>query len=153
MESLLRNLRLSIRQLRRQPGLSLAVILTLGLAIGANTAIFSFVNALLIRPFPFRDPDQLVKIESLRGGQPGKLSLREIVDLQEQSAALEDIAVHGNSAGGYNFSGEGKPEEWKTMLSSGDLFRVLGAPFALGSAWPQTLDKNYDSRVVLTYDV
>jgi len=55
METVLRNLRLSFRQIRRQPGLALAVILTLGMAIGATTAVFSFVNALLLHPFPFRD--------------------------------------------------------------------------------------------------
>jgi len=153
METLLRNLRIGLRQIRRQPGLSTAVILTLGLAIGANTAIFSFVNALLIRPFPFRDPDQLVKIESIRGGQPGKLSVREILDIQEQSTMLEAVAAHTNSAGGYNFSGEGKPEEWRTTLATGNLFEVLGAPLALGSTWPQLLDSIRDSRVVLTYGV
>ena len=153
METLLRDLRMSLRQFRRQPGLTLAVLLTLGLAIGANTAIFSFVNALLIRPFPFRDPDQLVKVESLRGGQPGKLSLREILDIQGQSTTLESIAAHTNSAGGYNFSGEGRAEEWKTVLSTGNLFSVLGAPLAIGDAWPQSLDKTRDSRVVITYGV
>ena len=107
METIRRNLIISLRQFRRQPGLSAAILLTLGLAIGANTAIFSFVNALLIRPFPFRDPDQLVKIEAMRGGQPGKLSIREIRDIQEQATMLEAIAAHTNSAGGYNFSGEG----------------------------------------------
>ncbi len=153
METLLRDLRMSFRQFRRQPGLTLGVLLTLGLAIGANTAIFSFVNALLIRPFPFRDPDQLVKVESLRGGQPGKLSLREILDIQEQSTTLESIAAHTNSAGGYNFSGEGRAEEWRTVLSTGNLFSVLGAPLAIGDAWPQSLDKTRDSRVVITYGV
>jgi hypothetical protein len=64
------NLRSAVRQLRGHPAFTAAVILTLGLGIGANTAIFSFVNALLIRPFPFRDPDQLVEIHSLRGGRP-----------------------------------------------------------------------------------
>jgi putative ABC transport system permease protein len=59
---LLRDLRFSLRQIHRQPGLAAAVILTLGLAIGANTAVFSFVNALLLHPFPFRDPDQLFEI-------------------------------------------------------------------------------------------
>src|ERR1041385_9465014 len=122
MESLLRNLRLSLRQIHRRPGFAAAILLTLGLAIGANTAIFSFVNALLIRPFPFRDPDQLIKIEAMRGGQPGKLSIREIRDIQEQATMLEAIAAHTNSAGGYNFSGEGKPEEWRTTLATGNLF-------------------------------
>src|ERR1044071_2925136 len=99
MEAFRRNLYYGIRQFRRQPGLSAAIILTLGLAIGANTAIFSFVNALLIRPFPFRDPDQFVKIEAVRGGQPGKLSIREILDIHQQATMLEAIAAHTNSAG------------------------------------------------------
>jgi putative ABC transport system permease protein len=154
METIRRNVVISLRQFRRQPGLSAAIILTLGLAIGANTAIFSFVNALLIRPFPFRDSDQLVKIESMRGGQPGKLSGREILDIQEQATMLEAIAAHTNSAGGYNFSGEGRPEEWKTTLATGNVFEVLGAPLALGSSWPQPLDRTPDGRqVVLTYGV
>jgi hypothetical protein len=153
METLRRNLALSLRQIRRQPGLSTAVILTLGLAIGANTAIFSFVNALLIRPFPFRDSDQLVKIEAFRGGQAGKLSIREILDIQEQATMLEAIAAHTNSAGGYNFSGQGKPEEWRTTLTTGNLFDLLGVPLALGSTWPQLLDRTRDARVVLTYGV
>jgi hypothetical protein len=56
MEILVRNFKLSLRQIQRQPGVSISVIVTLGVAIGATTAIFSFVNALLLRPFPFRDP-------------------------------------------------------------------------------------------------
>src|ERR1044071_8490276 len=107
MEAFRRNLYYGIRQFRRQPGLSAAIILTLGLAIGANTAIFSFVNALLIRPFPFRDPDQLVEIRAVRGGQLSKLSVREILDIQQQSTTLENIALHTGDAGGYNFSGDG----------------------------------------------
>jgi putative ABC transport system permease protein len=153
MEALSRNLRLSIRQIRRQPGFAAAVVLTLALAIGANTAIFSFVNALLIRPFPFREADQLVEIRSMRGGQPGRLSIREILDIQQQATSIEAIAAHTNSAGGYNFSGEGRPEEWKTILTTGNLFDVLGAPLALGGTWPQPLDRTRDARVVLTYGV
>ena len=75
MHTLRRNLLFSLRQIRRQPGLSATIILTLGLALGANAAVFSFVNA-LIRPFPFRDSDRLVLVESVRGGQPGKLNAR-----------------------------------------------------------------------------
>ena len=152
-DSFSRNLRLSLRQIRRRPGFAAAIILTLGLAIGANTAIFSFVNALLIRPFPFRDPGQLVEIHSIRGGQPGKLSIREILDIQEQTTILESIAAHTNSSGGYNFGGEGRPEEWKTILTTGNLFEVLGVPLALGEKWPQPHDRTRDYRVILTYGV
>jgi hypothetical protein len=88
MESLRRHLIYAFRQFRRQPAMAATVILTLGLAVGASTAIFSFVNALLIRPFPFRDAEQLVEIRSVRGGQLGKLSMVEIVDIREQITVL-----------------------------------------------------------------
>src|SRR5918995_4356451 len=144
------NLRLGLRQIRRRPVFAATIVLTLGLAIGANTAIFSFVNALLIRPFPFRDPDQLVEIRSIRGGQRGALAMREILDMQEQLTTLESMAAHTGDSGGYNFSGGGgaKPEEWKTILTTANLFEVLGVPLALGAAWPQPLDKTRDYRVI-----
>ena len=153
METFFRNVTFGLRQIRRQPAFSFTVILTLGLAIGANTAIFSFVNALLIRPFPFRDPDQLVESRSVRGGQTGKLSIREILDIQEQAPSVEDIAAHTGSEGGYNYSGEGKPEEWTTILTTGNLFDVLGTPLAIGAQWPQIVDRQRDYRVILTHNV
>jgi hypothetical protein len=118
MDSLRRHIRYAFRQVYRQPGLALTVVLTLGLAVGANTAIFSFVNALLIRPFPFRDPDQLVEIHSMRGGQQGKMSMVEVLDIKEQVSVLEGIAAHSGGAGGYNYSGEGRPEEWRAVLTT-----------------------------------
>jgi putative ABC transport system permease protein len=154
LDSLARNLRLSLRQIRRRPGFAATVILTLGLAIGANTAIFSFVNALLIRPFPFGDPEQLVEIRSIRGGQMGKLSMLEILDIQAQATTLESIAAHTGDAGGYNYSGDGgKPEEWKAILTTGNLFEVLGVPLTIGAKWPQPLDRSRDYRVILSYGV
>jgi len=89
---LFQHLRLSFRQIRLHPGLAASVILTLALAIGANTAVFSFVNALLLHPFPFRDSDQLVEIHSMRGGQPGRISMRELLDIKEQVPELDGIA-------------------------------------------------------------
>jgi putative ABC transport system permease protein len=124
-------------------------VVTLGLAIGATTAIFSFVNALLIRPFPFRDPDQLIEIRSLRGGQPGRLSMAEIVDIREQIGGIAAIAAHTGDAGGYNYSGNGgKPEEWKAILTTGNLFEVLGVPLAVGAPWPPAVDRTRDYRVI-----
>jgi len=153
METVLRNLRLSFRQIRRQPGLALAVILTLGMAIGATTAVFSFVNALLLHPFPFRDPEQLVEIYSLRGGQPGRLSMRELLDIQEQVRVLDGIAGRTTGFAGYNFSGVGRPQEWKTVLITGNLFDVLGVPLAIGNKWPASADRSRDYRVILSYGI
>lgn len=147
------NLKLALRQIRRQPGPALTVIVTLALAIGASTAIFSFVNALLIRPFPFRDPEQLVEIRSIRGGQPGKLSMVEILDIKEQAASLESIAAHTTGQGGYNYSGDGRPEEWPTILTTGNLFEVLGLPLVAGAPWPEPVDRQRDFKVILSHGV
>jgi putative ABC transport system permease protein len=153
MDTVLRNLRIGLRQLWRQPLFTGTVVVTLVVAIAANTAIFSFVNALLIRPFPFRDPDQLVQIRSVRGGQLGMLSMREVLDLKEQLPVLEDIAAHSSSEGGYNYSGEGHPQEWKTILTTGNLFEVLGTPLQLGNKWPDHDDRERDYRVILSHEV
>jgi len=153
MDSLGRNLRYALRQIPHQPALAVSVVLTLGLAIGANTAIFSFVNALLIRPFPFQDPDQLVEIHSVRGGQPGKLSMREVLDIREQVSILQNVAAHTGGAGGYNYGGEGQPQEWRAILITGNLFEVLGVPLALGAAWPEHANREREFRVILSYAV
>lgn len=147
--------KVAVRQFRTQPGVTASVIVTLALATGANTAIFSFVNALLLKPFPFRDPDRLVEIYSLRGGQRGKLSMREVLDIQERIASIESIAAHTGSAGGYNYSGNGggRPEEWRAILTTGNLMDVLGVPLALGGQWPQHSNRDRDFRVILTHAV
>jgi putative ABC transport system permease protein len=133
--------------------LSATVVITLALAIGANTAIFSFVNALLIRPFPFADPDQLVEIHSVRGGQQGKLSMREVLDIREHIGILSDVAAHSGGAGGYNFGGAGKAEEWRAVLTTGNLFEVLGVPLEMGAKWPDAANRERDYRVILSHGV
>jgi len=144
METVLRNIRLTFRQAVRQPGFSVTVVVTLSLAIAANTAIFSFVNALLIRPFPFRNPDQLVQIRSVRSGQLGMLSMREVLDIREQVSSVDAVAAHTSDFGGYNYSGAGKPQEWKAILTTGNLFEVLGIPLQLGNKWPDHGDRERD---------
>ena len=150
---LFQHLRLSFRQIRLHPGLAASVILTLALAIGANTAVFSFVNALLLHPFPFRDSDQLVEIHSMRGGQPGRISMRELLDIKEQVPVLDGIAGRTAGFGGYNFSGTGKPQEWLAVLNTGNLFEVLGVPLAIGNTWPENADRIRYNRVVISYGV
>ena len=141
----------AIRGLIRQPGLTASVVATLALAIGSATAIFGFVNTLLLRPFPFREPEQLVEIRTVRGGEAGKLSMAEVEDLRREIPTLAAIAAHTGSAGGYNFSGEGRPEEWKAILTTGNLFEVLGTPLTLGGTWPVDMDRNRGYRVILSH--
>jgi hypothetical protein len=81
----------------KKPGFTVVVALTLALGIGANTAIFSFVNALLLRPLPYRDADRLVRIATLRGDEEGRLSMLELTDLREHTRVFEGIAEASSS--------------------------------------------------------
>jgi hypothetical protein len=79
------------------------------------------------------------------------LSMREILDIRESVSCLEATAAHTSDFGGYNYSGEGKPQEWKAILTTGNLFDVLGVPLNVGNKWPDQSDRERDYRVILTY--
>jgi putative ABC transport system permease protein len=79
--------------------------------------------------------------------------MREILDIQEQVPSIGEIAARTGSEGGYNFSGDGRPEEWKTVLATGNLFSVLGVPLSYGRRWPARANRDRDFRVILTYGV
>jgi predicted permease len=145
-------IRSALRNVVRQPGVSLVVVVTLALAIGANTAIASFVAGILLARPPYREPERLVRLESLRGGEAGEVSLREVSDFEEQLEAFSGIAVHSGDAG-YNVSGEGRPEELPAILTSGNLFEVLGVPFLHGGPWPAEYDRKRNHSVVLSHGV
>jgi hypothetical protein len=68
----------------------------------------------------------------------------EVLGIKEQVSILDDIAAHSGGAGGYNYSGsgEGKPEEWRAVLTTGNLFEVLGVPFEVGGPWPARVDRD-----------
>src|SRR5690348_16856543 len=95
MDSLLQDIRFGIRTLLKRPGFTAVVVLTLGLGIGANTLIFSVVNAVLLRPLPYKDPDRLVSIfgqNVARGVSSGGVSQLDLVDWKEQNSVFESIA-------------------------------------------------------------
>src|SRR4051794_22704595 len=92
MYSFLRNLRIAFRQLRKSPGLSLTVVLTLALGIGGTTAIFSLVEGILLRPLPFNDPDRLVLLGDHLGDGPNlPVTAREIVTYTKTSNAFSSL--------------------------------------------------------------
>ncbi|MCG8604127.1 ABC transporter permease, partial [bacterium] len=151
MDSILKDLRFAIRVLRKRPGFSLVIILTLALAIGVNTAIFSFVNAILLRPLPYTQPDQLVILETQRGDEKGDLSLRDVRDILEETTIFDDIAVFGSSSA-YNISGDGRqPDELPATLCSSNLFDVLGVEESIGGVWPEEFDHKRNHSIVLTH--
>lgn len=142
--------RLTLRSFRRKPSFAAIAIVTLALGIGPNTAIFSAVYALLFRPLPFPDADRLVRLESLRGGEPGSLSYREVQDMRELGRVFEDVAKYTDQ-GQYNASGDGRPEELVSTITTQNLFSVLGVPLLLGTPWSATLDHTRDFKVVISH--
>ena len=124
-------LRQGFRRVRHQPVFAACVIAVFALAIGANTAMFAIVDAILIRPLPFADPDRLITFTIVRPGtdrQP--LSLPDVTDFQESSRTLDGVTtMFGWSA---NVTGSGDAERLSGMRVSADYFAITGATVALG---------------------
>lgn len=149
MSDLLLECRHACRRLLRRPGFTLLIVLTLGVAVGASATIFGAVQALLLRPFPFADPDRLVRVSSLKGGQDGPLSVPEL----EELAALDVVeAVAGfTDQGLYNASGFGAPEELQATIATANIFDVLGVPLLVGAPWPASYDRSRQFALVISH--
>lgn len=126
------DLRFGARMLVKQPGFSLIAVLTLSLGIGANTAIFSIVNAVLLRPLPYQVPERLVSVqESFSPGRGITVSYPNFADWQTRQTVFEGIsAVRGNES--FNFTGTGEPERLSGRLVSAAFLATLGIQPQLG---------------------
>lgn len=135
-----------VRGLRRQPAFTLGVVLILALAIGANTAMFALVHAILIRPLPLADPDRVVTFSIVRPGTDRyPLSLLDVADFKSSSRTLESAAsLFGWSA---NVTGSGDAERLTGMRVSADYFEVTGAQVQLGRPL-QTGDESRPSALI-----
>ena len=152
VDALRQDLRYAIRQLVRSPGFTVVAVLTLGLGIGANTAIFSVVNAVLLRPLPYPEPSRLVSVAERRpNGAPGSVSYQNFLDWRKD-AALESMALFRTQS--YNVGGADRPERIAGALVSAEYFRVLGLSPAEGRFFLQGEDTPGRDRVaVISYGV
>jgi predicted permease len=146
---MLTDLRYALRTLAARPGFTATVVLTLGLGIGASTAIFSAVNGLLLRQPPFAEPDRLVRISAVRGGEAGPLAVPEFDDLRALPV-LADAAMYTEQAK-YNASGFGAPEELAATIANHNLFRVLGVAPLVGDTFPAALDRTRGFGLVISH--
>lgn len=136
MSSLLQDAAFALRQARSRPGFTLTVVPVLALGLGANAAIFSVVNAVLLHPLPYPDPDRLVLLFERdvlqEGGGPNVVSIPNFLDWQAQSRSFEHMAA----ARGYEFNLGGDrafvPERTQGAAGSWSLFRALGVHPFLG---------------------
>jgi putative ABC transport system permease protein len=133
LETLVRDVRYAWRTLLRSPGYTLMAVLTLGLGIGANTAIFTVINGVLLRPLPYANPAQVVHLEQTAarlGPDPIGFSVQEVGDYREQSRKLSDLAEYHSMT--FTLLGGKVPERVTTGVISANYFDVLGVKPALG---------------------
>ena len=133
MTTLISDIRFGLRMLLKSPMVTLIALLALTLGIGANTAIFSVVNAVLLRSFPYTDPEELVLVWEKRQGartDQNVINLGNFSDWKEQNQVFSDMAVFFDRT--FNLTSDGEPEEVPTQYATTNLFSVLGTNAALG---------------------
>jgi putative ABC transport system permease protein len=133
METFIHDLRYAVRTLLKKPGFAVIVILALAIGIGANTAIFSVVNGVLIRPLPYPDPDRIVMVwmNNTRMKIDQDIhSYANYVDYRDRNQSFEEIAAYSGVS--LNLVGSGEPERVIGSMSTANLFSVLGVQPMIG---------------------
>lgn len=128
--NILRNLSYSLRMLRKNPGLTITVALTLALGIGATTAIYTVVYATLIAPMPYPKPDQLVMVWSKIQGGRNVVSAGDYLDWKRQATAFQDLVAFSGTS--FNMAGKEEPEIVRAQYSSPGMYNMMGLRFMLG---------------------
>jgi predicted permease len=148
MDILFQDLKHSLRAFAGSPGFTLAAVAALALGIGANTAIFSVVNAVLLKPVPFPDPDRFVYLmnTSPQGSGPGA-SPAKFAHWRQQTSVLQDVSAF--RMGIVNYTGAGTPEQLRNGQVSADYFRLAGIPVSQGRTFTREEDLPNGPHVVI----
>jgi putative ABC transport system permease protein len=153
MQSLLNDLRYGARTLLKKPGFTVVAVLTLALGIGANTAIFSVINAVLLRPLPFREPGRIVSVANVdlkEGGDPFVSSWPDFNDWRAQNQSFEKLAAFNPRD--LNLAGAGEPLRLRGAMVTSELFPLLGASPQLGRGFTAEEDRPGAHAVILGQD-
>ena len=147
MGSLLQDIRFALRTLRKNPGFTTIAVLTLALGIGANSAIFSVVNAVLVRPLPYPQPQQLMLLRETSLQGESSVSYPNFLDWKAGSRLFESMAASRSDS--FNLTGSGEPERMPGRMVSAGWLETLGIPPALGRPVSPQEDKKGASPVVM----
>jgi predicted permease len=156
LESLIRDLRYGVRTLLKSPGFTIAGVLILGLGIGVNSAIFTVVNAVVLKPLPFADADRIMRLwhtppQTLFAGSPiFALSPANFVDWEAQNEVFERMAIY--RTGRQILTGSGEPEAVITLRGSADFLPILGLSPTLGRGFTRDDDRDGGPRTALLSD-
>ena len=151
MDSLIKDIRYGLRSLWKRPGFTLVALIALALGIGANTTIFSLVNAVLVQPLPFPDPDQLVWVwNSTRGGgNRASVAPLEYLDYRAQNKTFEEFAASFTLPNPINLTGSGEPERLTSAAVTGNYFKVLGIKPLLGRTFVLDDEKTGNQHIAV----
>ncbi len=147
-----RDLRHALRLMRRRPGFSAVVAITLALGIGANTAIFSMIDAVLLRPLPYKDPGRLAMLwadDPAHNDHEGRVSLPDFKDWKRQSRTFEDMTLYVGQT--FLLGSDGPPERMRSARVAANFFPLLGVEPELGRTFSEEEDKRGERVVVLSY--
>ena len=150
MRTLIRNLRYGLHGLRKSPGLTAAVIATLMLGIGATTAIYTVVYAVLLAPLPYPQPDQLVMVWSKVNGGDNGMSAGDFLDWKAQNRSFQQLCAF--TGGSLNLATQDQPEQLDSMRATPGWFSMQGIPFLMGRDFlAEEGVPGKDHAVILTY--
>ena len=153
MNKLLQDLKYGLRILLKHPGSTAVAVITLALGIGANTAIFSLVNSILLRPLPFREPDRVVRLIQASpklGLSTWGVSQADFAAYRDQNRSFETVALFNST--GVNLTGEGEPERLPITKVTADFFKVFGVNPQLGRTFVEGEDTaGRNSVCVISY--
>jgi putative ABC transport system permease protein len=148
MTALMQDLKFSLRMLAKSPAFTAVAVLTLALAIGANTALFSIVNGVLLNPLPYPQPDQLLTLhESKPNFNTGSISYPNFLDWQKQNHTLSAVAV--SRAYSFSLTGLGPAEQAQAQFVTSDFFPILGVQPAAGRMFVSADDQRGAAPVAL----
>src|SRR5579864_7870636 len=150
MENLVADLKHAFRLLRQAPGFTLTAITVIALGIGANTAIFSVVNSVLLKPLPYPEPDRIVTLgASSPQGSFFVASPTKYNAWRQMTQVFDDIAAYDFGGPGVNITGGDRPEQVKGIHVSHEFFRLFGVPVTLGRGFTQQEDMPEGGKVVV----
>jgi putative ABC transport system permease protein len=150
LADLLHDLRYAARMQLKNPAFTIVAVIALALGIGANTAIFSVVNTVLLRPLPYKDPDRLVMVweDATKAGFPRDVPTNaNFIDWRDQNQVFEGMAAMANDS--FNLTGAGDPERLDGTRVSASLFQILGVDPQIGRVFTAAEDQPGSERVVL----
>ena len=154
MDSLIKDIRYSLRSLLKRPGFTVIALVALALGIGANTAIFSLVNAVVLRPLPFPEPDRLVWVwgNIRNGGNRASISPLDFLDYRAQNKTFENFAASFSMSLPVNITGNGDPERLNASGVTGNFFDTFKIAPAIGRGFTLDNEKTGQDQVTALLD-